>query len=263
MNRKLSLSQRIYNASVSQEVENAMGRHVWNHARGASKEDFGSNWSKREDIVWGHGWGRCCSRRTLWFSNVTGYDNMGYHLYVKIHPIYPQIGGVDPRPLFGVACHNTCSDIVEVADDGESARATLVTPGFIFAPLNPDQHNRSLYLWERYGLEIVHEDDEWKFLQIHVCPDIISSTDNTNWAFETYRALAEPEEAKGFTDDAAENHVPYECEDPGPIHNFYSPVQTVQNTCPWPEPYETMEPYNHFRYVKDGVTVTQGTVLKK
>lgn len=254
MNRKLTLSQRIHNAAVTQEVENAMGRHVWNHAHGLSCEDFGNNWSRRDDIVWGHGWGRCCSQRTSWFANVTGYDNMSYHVYVKMHPMYPQIGGIDPRPLMGVCCHNTCSEVIEVADDGQSARATLVTPGFIFVPLNPDGHPRSLYLWERYGLEIVLEDGAWRFLQIHVCPDIINSTDSTDWAHENYMAAIDPERGEVFSDDAAEDHVPYECEDPGPIHNFVGPTQTVQNTCPWPEPYDTLEPEDgrdpvHFRWV--------------
>lgn len=258
MNRNLNLSQRIHNAAITQEVENAMGRHVWNHAHGLSCEDFGNNWSKREDIVWGHGWGRCCSHRTSWFANVTGYDSMSYHVYVKMHPKYPQIGGIDPRPLMGVCCHNTCADVIEVADDGKSARAIFVTPGFIFVPLNPDGHPRSLYLWERYGLEVIEEDGEWKFLQIHVCPDIINSTDATDWAHENYIAAVDPAKATVFSDDAAEDHVPYECEDPGPIHNFVGPFQTVQDTCPWPEPYDTLEPKDgrnpvHFRWIdKEG-----------
>ena len=37
-----------------------------------------------------------------------------------------------------------------------------------------------------------------------------------------------------------------DCEDPGPLHNDWSLVQTVQNTVPWPEPYKTLDNDNTY-----------------
>ncbi len=246
MNSNLPLSQRIRNAAATQECENLLSRHVYYHARGASKEDFGRNWSEREDIVWGHGWGRCRSHRTSWFANVTGYDAIGYGFYKKIHAIWPQVGGRDPRALLGNAVHATNTEIIEVADDGMSLRATLYSPGMISQQLMPTKQPRALYHWVRYGIEAVYENGEWKFLQVHVCPDLCNMLDFVNWAHESYMEKVDPENAIVFVEEVVDDHVEYEVEDPGPIHNFYSPTQTVQNTCPWPEPYETLDDDHHF-----------------
>ena len=38
---------------------------------------------------------------------------------------------------------------------------------------------------------------------------------------------------------------PY-CEDKGPLHYDWTPIQPVQNTVPWPEPYATLDNENSY-----------------
>lgn len=245
MNRDLSFSERIHNMEATQEVQNTLSRHIWYHARGASREDFGTNWSKRPDISWGQDWGRVHTRRSFWYAKVTGYDMMAYRGYLGIYPVYPQIGGVDARYLFGAAMHGVNTDVIEVADDGQSARGSWLAPGNIHAQPQADKHPLRLTDLERYGTDFVYEDGNWKFLHNQVCPDVMIPGDFLNWAAESYKYCkehgGEPRDEEHRWDT-----MPYPVDDPPAVHNDYSPVQMPQNTVPYPKPYKTLDADNSY-----------------
>lgn len=77
--------------------------------------------------------------RNVWYGSVTCYDAACFQRFTQIYEIYPQVGGMDPRPLSEVSCHTLVTDIIEVADDGQSARAYFLTPGLIYSTLNGNQ----------------------------------------------------------------------------------------------------------------------------
>lgn len=251
MNRKLSLSERINNLSASQAVQNTLAKHVWYHARGFSREDFGTNWSKREDISWTQDWGRVQTRESFWYAKVTGYDMMPYRAYVNIYGVWPEIGGLDPRPLFGAAMHGVDTDIIEVADDGMSARGVWLAPGVIHTPLQPDRRPLRLTDHERYGADFVYEDGKWLFLHNQVCPDVMIPSDYINWAKESYEMLA-GNSKKAAHDSPVPDELPYPADDKGPFHVPYSVIQTPQDSIPWPKPYKTLDENNSYYWPKPG-----------
>lgn len=245
MNRDLTLSRRIHNLKAAQEVQNTLSRHIWTHGRGFSREDFGTNWSKRDDISWTQDWGRVYTRESFWYAKVTGYDSMPYGAYMKIYPVWPEIGGLDPRPLFGAAMHASDTDIIEVADDGETARGVWESEGVIHSPLHEDRRPLRLTDHERYGADFIYEDGRWLFLHNQVCPDIMIPGDHINWGKEAYASAK-----RG--DEPAKDTCPYPCDDPGPFHVPYSVTQTPQDSIPWPEPYETLDEKNSYYWQKEG-----------
>lgn len=245
MNRNLSFSQRIHNMEATQEVQNTLGKHMWYHGRGASREDFGTNWSKRPDISWGQDWGRVHTRESFWYAKVTGYDMMGYRAYLGYYLVYPQLGCVDARYLFGAAIHGANTDIIEVADDGQSARGSWLAPANIHAQPQADRHPLRLTDLERYGSDFVYEDGKWLFLHNQVCPDVMIPGDFINWAAENYKYSLE-HDGEGRDEEHRFDGVPYPVDDPGPIHNDYTVCQMPQNTVPWPVPYATMDKDNSY-----------------
>ena len=128
----------------------------------------------------------------VWYGSVTCYDAACFNRFTQIYEIYPQVGGMDPRPLSEVSCHTLVTDIIEVADDGQTARAYFLTPGLIYSTLNANQKKRCAYLWERYGADFVFEDGQWLFLHEQVCPDIFGTLDDGNWAHSKYEMLKNP-----------------------------------------------------------------------
>ncbi|MGN1156753.1 MAG: hypothetical protein ACI4TK_11285, partial [Agathobacter sp.] len=230
--------QRIKNAYSSECVEQIKSRHAFLHGHTDGTSEYAYLWSKDEDTSWGHNFGRMRGYEDIWNGNVMTYDRLTMQNWMEMVSIYPETMGKDPRPLMEASVHTLATDIIEVADDGMSARAGFITPGVIHSVLTPEQEKYCIILWERYGSDFVCEEGQWLYIHEQVCPDIQSNLDEIDWARRDYLDLKEPdpntEEIPLFPT------LPHVTE-PGPLHFVYSCLQPVQNTVPYPEPYETMD----------------------
>jgi hypothetical protein len=243
MKKHLTLSQRIHNAEGAQSAEYLHSRHSFLHAATHCKEEWGEIWSRSDDISWAHGFGRWRGFNAVWRGSVTCYNWRGISPYKDMYDLVPEISWLtDFRSLSEVAMHTLGTDIVEVADDGKTARASFVTPGVVYSALQPNMKYKGGALWERYGSDFIYEDGEWKYLHEQVCPDLFGSFDVNNAGADLYKNLVNPPPPMPPPPEMYEMRLT----DPGPLHNNYNPVQTVQNTCPWPEPYLTMDNKNTY-----------------
>ena len=59
--------------------------------------------------------------------SVTAYDNMAMQNHLNVQKLYPEIGGMDPRPLMEASVHTLFTDVIEVAERWK------VRPGQTFA----------------------------------------------------------------------------------------------------------------------------------
>ena len=242
MKNHLTLSQRIHNAAASQEVENVKARHTYLHGRADATSEWARIWSRSDDCSWAHAFGRMRGFDQVWFGSVTSYDAMAMGNWLELYKTYPEVGGKDPRPLMEASVHTLVTDIIEVADDGQSARGSFITPGVIHSVLTAHQEKYCNVLWERYGSDFVLEDGNWVYLHEHVCPDILTRLDSLNWAAEDYARLTDPNAGEAPPPTLGLPPVA----DPGPMHTPYSLLSKPQNTVPWPEPYQTMDNNNTY-----------------
>lgn len=247
--KDLSFEQKVHNAFGSQEVELVQATHSYLHAASRSYEEWAYFWSKRDDGSWAHAWGRMRGWDEIWYGNVANYDANCYGNYLKIFKLYPEVGGMDPRPLMVLSMHTLASGIVEVAEDGMSARAAFYTPGTLGSIINDDGKPGANSLWERYGADYVLEDGKWLFLHQQVCPDIMGDFDNVNTARNSYLmetgGIKPPDFGSQGQDDPLGYHIPPRT-DEYMMHFGYSVVQTVQNSVPWPESYKTLDDDNTY-----------------
>ncbi len=135
----LSLHQRVLNAASSQEVENVKAQHTYLHGRADAAGEWGQIWSQDDWCSWAHIFGRMRGFAQVWKGSVTAYDTMAMENLLNVQKIYPELGGKDPRPLMEASVHTLFTDIIEVADDGKSARGSFIPPGVIFSRLNRNQ----------------------------------------------------------------------------------------------------------------------------
>ena len=242
---KLSFSQRLHNALGSQEVENVKAVHAYLHAMNHSAEEWGTIWSKTEYATWAHFFGRMVGFEQVWYGSVPYHDGPILRKFVELGEKYPEIYnlGIDIRGIgYCGGLHILANSIIEVAEDGKSARAFYMTPGGTGDILDNCGHRQSGILWERYGSDFVYEDGKWLYLHEHVCPDIMSpgAFDKNNWGHDKY--MQSLEERPG---PPGGGNSPL-CAEPGPLHHDLSMTQTVQNTVPWPEPYRTLDDENTY-----------------
>ena len=271
MKTHLSLHQRIHNADGSQQIENLKAIHAYTHARNWPVEEWSNIWDLSDDCSWAHGFGRWRGGYKVYLNSVTEWDIPTFTNYMKLYKLYPDVMGMDPRPLNFSPVHNLSSDIIEVADDGKSARGAFLTPGNIYEYLKPQQRRRAIFMWERYGADFVcDENGYWKYLHEQVCPDFQGNYDDVNWGLEAYQVATDPShrnsaapppdaDSAGHPDGvnasgpAPEGPPPdaggprdMMLDDPGPLHKEYEFLMPIQNTCPWPEPYETLDNNNTY-----------------
>jgi hypothetical protein len=239
----VTLHDRIRNAAASQEVENVKALHAYYHGRADATSEWGKIWSRSEDTSWAHAFGRMRGNDQVWHGSVSHYDAMAMENWLEMWKKYPEVGGKDPRPLMEASVHTLVTDVIEVAEDGKTARGCFITPGVIHSRLTPEGKRYCHVLWERYGSDFICEDGQWKYLHEHVCPDIMGHMDFSNWAADEYARITAPVVEDAMPPTLGENPP---VADPGPMHAPYSVLEHPRTTVPWPEPYKTMDDDNSY-----------------
>ncbi len=242
MKKHLSRSQRIHNALGSQKVEEYKARHAYLHGVMYSREEWDVFWLKSPNITWAHQFGRMVGWEEVYYNSVTHCDIDMAEMNGMLMKNYEQLGGHDSRSTAKSGCHALASDVIEVADDGNSVRAFYLTPGTMTSSIGFDgKHRGGAFLWERYGSEFVYYEGEWKWFHEHVCPDLAGFYDVGNWAHDRYEDYVS---GKLRLDDLG--GYPDRLTEPGTLHHDYCVVQTVQNTVPPPKPYVTLDDANTY-----------------
>ena len=182
----LTLDQRLHNAFASQAVENIKTLHAYLHAASHSFEEWDQLWSRSDDITWAHGFGRMVGWDEVWYGSVLKYDADVIDLYCRLLEMYPEVNGKDPRACGLGGLHTLASGVVEVAEDGQSARTFYLTPGSMASTHSPSGRRAGNMLWERYGSDFIYQNGKWLYFHEHVCPDFGFSYNAVDWAHAQY-----------------------------------------------------------------------------
>ena len=237
----MTISERIHRADAAVECEKLMSKHVYYHAGGVHREEIEEFWVKREDCTWAHNFGQMGSRSNFIACYADNQEKNNREIYEQVLAVYPEIGNApDYRAISEEAMHYTASPIIEVAEDGQSAKAYFYTPGCIFSTLNPQREREGTWIWERYGADFEYEDGEWKFLNLKVCCDAAGPMDVEDWHKKSFiPSIPDDENGDGENDKgAAPTH-------PGPLHFTLTETQLPQHRPFMPVPYKTFsETYN-------------------
>lgn len=247
MNTNLSRHERIHNVAAGQMVEELKARHAYLHGINYGREEYGVFWLRSTDTTWGHCFGR-----------MIGYDEMfKAHCGISADEMFgsarfakwfgDEMNGHDKRSTYFCLCHVLASPVIEVADDGASARSWYLTPGTMmstmdFSDENSDGSHRSgFWLWERYGSDFVYKDGKWWWAHEQVCPDLMGDYDAENWAQIQY---AEDKKTNGEV--GPNGGGPRQLTDARDAHMYWTTLQPVQYTVVPPVPYETLDENNTF-----------------
>lgn len=150
--------------------------------------------------------------------------------------------GHDTKGSFCASSHVLASSVIEVAEDGLSARSFYLTPGTMMN-VNGNAGGRSgMWLWERYGSDFVYRDGKWWWFHEQVCPDLTGDYDDENWAQNRFRKYESGKLITGRCSGPPRTGI----SDLRSAHNDVSIIQTVQDTVPAPVPYEKLDEENTY-----------------
>ena len=144
--------------------------------------------------------------------------------------------------------HVLASPVIEIAEDGMSAKGLWYTPGFA---LRHDYVKGTVdvaWMWEKYGGDFVYENGEWRFLRLLICMDM--STGEPNSWTEPRPPMGPPPEEEEFDPDdpdgkrgkspAMGGGVSVEKDEPG-RYTDYKPTRIPTETPKLPEPFESLD----------------------
>ena len=170
-----SVAQR---ALDTQAVENIMNRHVMYHCYGEHREEMEQIWvqekENRETASFGQNQGFMLGFGSIWDGYVTGHDTS----WLSSAKRYCQSKGIDVSDwtddqileVYGgvgqLLLHVTTTAIIEVAEDGKTAKGFWYSPGMI-----KETGGGASAMWEAYGADFVKEAGGWKLWHLHMYTD--------------------------------------------------------------------------------------------
>ena len=165
--------QMVYDAL---HLRNLMGLHEYYHAFGLHKEELEAIWvsepEHRESAVF---------MRMRGFDKIMGnYGMMNGFMYKReleaLRQKYPEIEDTPENLGIGrILMHALALPYIEVAGDGQTAQGVWYTPGMSGGSVgfrgDVLDEPMTMYMYEKYGIDFVKEDGEWKIWHLFVCGD--------------------------------------------------------------------------------------------
>ena len=267
MNKNKSFHDRVAAVVAGQKVEELKARHAYLHGVNRGREEYGTFWLRSDHSTFGHTFGRMMGYKELvpahfgepLRANAFAPAEEKFGMSDDDMPEGMPFGDVSEKKFdrpttmrekyglfnlyghnpgtFGQSCHVLASPVIEVADDGKSARSFYLTPGTMMGMNGPNGGRSGSWLWERYGSDFVYRDGRWWWFHEQVCPDIADGYDDTNWAQDRFRKYVSGELQVGKCSGAPRSGI----SDLRQVHQDISIIQTVQDTVPDPKPYEKLD----------------------
>ena len=233
-------NKRLRRANDVIEIQNVMSLHEYYHASYQHQEELDAIWSqKTEDVSFEEA---LFQARFVGMDAIKTYyvDFMRNTLFKSARDIsislFPQLKDEPEGELpFGMSfMHTLTTPVIEVAEDGQTAKGAWISPGHITMP--SFEKLQAYWHWDRYGVDFLKEDGKWKIWHFFVGREFTSPyekswVDSTLDNEEAYAvALAIFKEWPGFKEPHAAQLNEFES---------YSPFKITQLSPRLPEPYRT------------------------
>ena len=162
-------------ALASIEVQNVFSKHCYYHEAGLHRAEMEDIWVKRdgefaETAKWKQPMGINRGYEAIWQFYVINKEKSNQQILDQLSEIYPEIENKPENLGIGGewASHVQTTPIIEIAGDGETAKGVWESPGLLMAAQIRDGkvNKKGGWFWEKYAVDFVKEDGEWKIWHI-------------------------------------------------------------------------------------------------
>jgi len=176
----MTLEQKVQMLLDLHEIQNVASLHEYYHSALMHKEELEAIWAKKTPGV-------------SWTNNAGKYDGLAsvkkvygdFNLTHKklcleaLHKIDPSIE-VKPEN-YGAGMlwvHQLTTPVIQVAGDGKTAKGVWMSAGSVTNPGMAGDKMEALWTYEKYGIDFVKEDGQWKIWHLHLFVDYYCPTDS-------------------------------------------------------------------------------------
>ena len=176
MNGQDRIPARIARLQGILACENLMAKHTYYRSGGMHREELEESWSRSPDISLTIQNQVFTGREEVFLHYVLDAEAHARAVREELAKLYPEVQEApDFRTLPVYANHFTTSPIVEVAEDGQTARGFFYTNGFAANWVTTDGRLHEKAVNGRFGADFVLEDGAWKIRHLRFCMDLTGS----------------------------------------------------------------------------------------
>jgi len=231
-------NRRLQKAKDVLEIQNVMSMHEYYHAAGKNQEELDAIWAQEApDVAFEEAavHGRYVGLEAIREFGVVFFGKFFELIQDELGKIFPRLKDAPRGEMpFGVRIvHTLTTPVIEVAEDGETAKGVWMSPGHVTFPLNGKL--RAFWHWDRYAVDFIREKGGWKIWHLFVGKDFTTPYEKS-WVDAFLDSAEGPgkapqlEEIPGFPKPNAK-----------PLHSYneYSPFLCSEYKPRPPEPYRT------------------------
>ena len=213
------------------EVAKVMSRHAYYHSAGKHWEELEAIWARKTPgVSFGQDDSYILGMESIKRFYGEHHDKTLRRDLAAVRKLYPDIEDKPENYGIGtIVVHPLTTPLIEVSGDGRTAKGVWYSPGQV-TELGPDGKPLALWMWEKYGVDFVREDGQWKIWHLHIYYD---------FAVPVGKSWADSAQEDKLVDLGPEADRPRpDLEVPG-TYRGYSPTTVPRMVPRPPEPYRT------------------------
>jgi hypothetical protein len=234
--KELSLEEKIQRSLDFQEVQNVASLHEYYHAALSHKEEYENIWAhKIPDISWTNNSQRFegqASFKKFYVETIALQKRMWLE---ELHKMRPDIEDKPENYGAGILwAHTLTTPVIQIAGDGKTAKGIWMSWGHLTQAMG----GKFLTSWayEKYGIDFIKEDGQWKIWHLHTFVDFYSPVDGT-WTDPQTNGASNKE--RSDLDTPPPPDAPFTPDKMGEFYIGYSPSTVPKMEPKPPVPYYT------------------------
>lgn len=163
-----------------QDINDVMGRHAWYYSAGQHQRELDELFAQKQpDVSFGTNAGMWVGLASIKRFYVDWFWKQAKEDLASLSRRHPEVKNVPENLLAGTSMmHTITTPLVVVAEDGKTAKGLFYSPGQVTqTPLGQPTAN---YMWERYAIDFIREDGQWRIWHFNVFTDW-SAAPNADW----------------------------------------------------------------------------------
>lgn len=183
----------INRAAAMHEIENAMARHCYHHARGTHRDELEDVWHSDSNL---HNWSPQPNVMQSYVINHEKNAQTGYVRRLGTH-MKEALAAHDYRNLEEISVHTLAAPILEMSEENDFCKAIWYTPGYV-SPALPNDIYRFVkcptWMWERYAVTFRPDaDGHYKITDFANMMDLSVPMDSQCWTSKATRLRKDDE----------------------------------------------------------------------
>lgn len=168
----LSMAKEAQRADDYSKIQNVIAKHSYYYAAQEQWLELDTAWAKkRDDISYGHNHGYYYGREAV--ENYYGKKNEERRKQTleMMSALYSDIKNVPENEGIGdMVIHTLTTPYIEIAEDRQTAKGVWMSVGLAAGVRNAGKPQYN-WFWEKFGVDFVNEDGEWKIWHFQIYSD--------------------------------------------------------------------------------------------